>query len=290
MKLSIITPAYNCGDYIDECIKSVMNQNHSDVEHLVIDGCSTDNTLDILKNHDHLTWISEPDKGQSDALNKGFKMAKGEILGWLNADDYYRPNVFSTVIEAFEKNPDADIIYGNWSFVNENGEVIKKFQTVPFNLSAIIYYGPYLGSTALFFRKEIVEEGILIDERFKFAMDWEWYARLGSLGKKFRFVNQNFANFRIHGDNMSLKFRNMSDMDKYFTRARQLAEGYAIKRCYGHSWGKNGNGNIWEDISYRLLWWIFYGVVVGKKAYHIFKGEPNSLASYSAKRKIEVNI
>lgn len=289
MKLSIVTPSYNSERFLDECIQSVRNQDYPDVEHLVIDGCSTDNTLDILKKNDHLTWISEPDKGQSDALNKGFKMANGDILGWLNADDYYQPNVFATVMAAFEKHPEADVIYGNWSFVGENGALIKKFQTVPYSLPAIVYYGPYLGSTALFFRKELIEEGILIDPRFKFVMDWEWYARLGSLGKKFKFLNRNFANFRIHGDNMSLKFRNMSEMDKYYTRARQLAEGYAIKRSYGHRWNKNGDGNILEEISYRFLWWWFYLYTAGRKAFYLMKGDKKDIISYTGNRKVEVN-
>ena len=93
-KISIVTPSYNSAKFIEDCIQSVLKQNYPNFEHIVIDGGSTDGTVEILKQYPHLKWISEPDEGQSDALNKGFKMAEGDILGWLNADDVYLKNVF----------------------------------------------------------------------------------------------------------------------------------------------------------------------------------------------------
>ena len=282
-KISIVTPSYNSDLYIEDCIQSVLDQNYPNFEHVIIDGGSTDKTISILQKYSHLKWISEPDKGQSDALNKGFQMATGDIVGWLNADDFYQPNIFTCISRTFAEHLNVDIIYGNWNFVNGKRRLIKRFQTVPFNQKAIIYYGPFIGSTALFFLYLIVEEKILLDVRFKYAMDWEWYARLGKLNKRFLFVNQTFANFRLHGKNQSHKFKQMTDMDRHFTRSRQLAEAYAIKRCYGHCWG-NGRVNIFEEASYRFLWWYYKTIISIKKAYYILISEPVSLIKYINQR------
>ena len=96
-KISIVSPSFNQGQYIEEAIQSVLNQGYENFEHIIIDACSTDNTLEILKKYSHLKWISEPDEGQSDALNKGFKLATGDIIGWLNVDDIYLSNTFKDV-------------------------------------------------------------------------------------------------------------------------------------------------------------------------------------------------
>src|ERR1700755_1492305 len=94
MKISIITPSYNQGRFIEDAILSVLSQGYPDFEHIVIDNCSTDNTLDVLKKYPHVKWVSEPDRGQSNALNKGFGLSTGDVLGWLNCDDFYLPGAF----------------------------------------------------------------------------------------------------------------------------------------------------------------------------------------------------
>jgi len=287
-KISIITPSFNQGKFIEDAILSIKEQNYPNIEHIIIDNCSTDNTLEILKKYSHIKWVSEPDKGQSNALNKGFGMASGDILGWLNADDFYLPGALFSAIDAFNNHKRAEIVYGNWYFVNENGKEIKKFQTIPYSYRAIIYYGPYIGSTALFFRRNIIDEGIFIDERFKYAMDWEWYARLGKNKKKFLFINSTLAGFRVHGENQSLKFGKMDKMDKLFFRARQLAEGYSIKRFYGFQITKGNNGSLLEDIIFRFLWWYYRCVVILKKSYFLIKSDLKHFGNYIKKRKVEL--
>ena len=105
MKISILTPSFNSAQYIERAIKSVMDQNYDDWEHIVVDGGSNDGTVEILKKYTHIKWISEPDRGQSDAMNKAFAMSRGDIIGYLNADDTYEPNIFKIIVEYFNNNP-----------------------------------------------------------------------------------------------------------------------------------------------------------------------------------------
>ena len=126
MKISIITPSFNQGKFIEDAILSVLGQNYPDVEHIVIDNCSGDNTQDVVKKYPHIKWISEPDKGQSDALNKGFRMATGDVIGWLNCDDLYAPDALSKVISAFENNSESQWLIGRCNMIDPAGNLIRR--------------------------------------------------------------------------------------------------------------------------------------------------------------------
>ena len=118
LKISVITPSFNSGEYLEDAIQSVLIQQYPSFEHIVVDGGSTDGTMDILRKYNHITWISEPDKGQSDAMNKGFKMSTGDIIVYLNADDYFLPGAFNRVIPYFDAG--AEFVVGNIR-VDKNG-------------------------------------------------------------------------------------------------------------------------------------------------------------------------
>ena len=118
MKISVLTPSFNSGKYIKKSIESVLEQSYTNWEHIVVDGQSSDETIDVLKRYSHLKWISEPDNGQSDAMNKAFKMCTGDIIVYLNADDYFYPNAFQIMVNSFYANPDADIVVGNLNIDN----------------------------------------------------------------------------------------------------------------------------------------------------------------------------
>ena len=126
VKFSIITPSFNQGEYIEDAIKSVQNQSNVEIEHIIIDGGSTDKTLSILKNYKNLTWISEKDRGQTHALNKGLKLATGNIIGWLNADDFYENNVFEKIFKNIKKK-EIDIVYGNFFYVNKKKKIKETY-------------------------------------------------------------------------------------------------------------------------------------------------------------------
>src|SRR5690554_2762648 len=113
MKISILTPSYNSGPYIEKCIKSVLNQDYKNYEHIIVDGGSTDETLELLDKYKHLIWISEKDNGQSDAMNKAFGMSTGDIIVYCNADDYFAENIFLHILNIFKQYPDTDIVVGN---------------------------------------------------------------------------------------------------------------------------------------------------------------------------------
>ena len=195
--MSIVTPSYNQGRFIEETILSVLTQDYPNVEYIVRDGGSTDNTLDIQKKYEgRLTWISEADRGQSHAINKGFRMAKGDILAWLNSDDTYLPGAISKVVQHLQANPEAMMVYGEGYLIDEQSRVTRRFPyTEEFNLWKLIYLWDNILQQAAFFRRQIFDHIALLDEELDYAMDWDLWIRIG---KKFRvdYIPEYLGNLR----------------------------------------------------------------------------------------------
>lgn len=201
-KITIITPSYNQGQFIEEAIQSVLSQKYANFEHIIIDACSIDETIDVLKKYPHLNWISEPDEGQSDALNKGFKKATGDIIGWLNADDMYLPDVFKTVARNLNGN-DVDAVYADFKFINADGEVTRTLITQNSKKWMSLFYC-FIPSTTFFFKRAIIDDNIFIDKNFHIAMDKEFFAHIYYSGFSIKKVNSFFAHFRWHDNNKSI--------------------------------------------------------------------------------------
>ena len=200
---SIITPSFNQAAFIEEALASVQRQQVDHVEHWVIDGASTDGTVDLLSRYsaagDNLRWISEPDRGQSDALNKGFSRATGDIVGWLNSDDRYRHGCFEQVAKAFQEHPEVDIVYGDYTWINEHGRVLRIRREIEFNYFVLLYHRVlYIPSTATFFRRRIFEEGNRLNEAWQYAMDFDFFLRLATRGYRYRHIPAILADFRFH--------------------------------------------------------------------------------------------
>ncbi len=204
-KISIVTACLNHGEYLEDAILSVMRQGYPNFEHIVVDGVSRDNTLEVLKRYPHVRWISEPDKGQSDALNKGFLMATGDVVGWLNADEYYLPGAFTAIAEAAASNPKTDVFYGDVLFVDKDGRLQRSKTAHSFDYNVLLYYGCFIITATTFFRRRIFEQEFLLDMDYRVVMDFEYFVRLASAGRRFQYVNRLIGAFRWLGSNASLQ-------------------------------------------------------------------------------------
>lgn len=234
---SIITPSYNQAGYIEDTILSVKNQDYPNIEHLVIDGGSTDDTVDVLKRYDdHLVWLSEPDDGQADAINKGYRLAKGEIIGsWLNSDDTYMAGVVSAVVEYFQNRPEVDWVYGDGYFTNEQGEVLWRVDGQPFDLKKLICEYQYIFQPSVFFRKKVLDDIGFVDASLHMTMDYDFLIRLG-LKFKAGYIPQVLATRRLHAEaktiDRSVEFcaDGMATLDKVFANSDLPSEIALSKR------------------------------------------------------------
>jgi glycosyltransferase involved in cell wall biosynthesis len=198
--VSIITPSYNQAKYLEQTIQSVLTQDYPNIEYIVIDGGSNDGSVDIIKKYqDKFTyWISEKDKGQAEAINKGFAKANGEIIAWLNSDDYYLPNIISQVVKIFEKNPDAVLMYGNMLAVDENGKTFNTLNYKQVSLEDLICF-QIIGQPAVFFRKSALQKTKGLNLNFHFLLDHLLWIELAQHGKILH-VNQTWSAARYHAE------------------------------------------------------------------------------------------
>jgi glycosyltransferase involved in cell wall biosynthesis len=200
--VSIVTPSYNQGDYLIDTIESIRSQSYSPIEHIVVDGGSTDESIELLEQHENqynLNWVSEPDEGQADAINKGFDMAEGEIIGWINSDDLYFDNlVVEKVVNSFTTFTTADVIYGNIAVINSKGKMtsIQCFQEFD---SEILKYGNIIPQPGVFLRDYVVDKNKLNTD-FKFCVDYEFWLRLSQLGYEFKHIDSILAGYRRHNE------------------------------------------------------------------------------------------
>ncbi len=177
-RVSIVTPSYNSADFLAQAIGSVQNQSYPNIQHLIIDGQSTDATPDILRRAGPpVEWVSEPDQGQADALNKGFALAAGEIIGWLNADDTYAPGTISAAVEYLQRHPQVDLVYGNFNFIDEQGQIIHAHTAAPFSLEKLLY-AAIIPQASMFFRRRVLDELGGVNSALHYVLDWEFTFRI----------------------------------------------------------------------------------------------------------------
>ncbi|MDA5110861.1 glycosyltransferase family 2 protein [Brevibacillus thermoruber] len=199
--VSVITPSYNQGRYIRETIESVLSQDYVNVEHIVVDGGSTDDTLEILHQYSHVgerfRFVSEPDRGQSHAVNKGLTMARGEIIGWLNSDDTYQPGAIRRAVQALQKNPDWAMVYGRAYTIDEFSQIQNACEYVEPADYQKLYHGCFIVQPAAFVRSNVFREIGGIDETLNFCMDYDLWIRIArqhTIG----YIEEFLANARIH--------------------------------------------------------------------------------------------
>jgi len=195
--ISIITPSYNSVKFIEQTILSVKEQGYPFFEHIIIDGNSEDGTIDILKKYNHLKWISESDNGQSEAINKGIKIAEGEIVCWLNSDDLFIDGALANVANFFLKNPEACILTGNLLIIDENNEHLRKSKAEEKTLFSLLKGSSSILQPSTFFKKDVFEKIGFLNPGFHYAFDYEFWLRITKRYKIY-VINEDLACFRIH--------------------------------------------------------------------------------------------
>jgi glycosyltransferase involved in cell wall biosynthesis len=182
--VSIITPSYNQALYLEKTIQSVLEQDYPRIEYIVVDGASTDDSFEIIRKYnDHLAyWISEKDSGQAEAINKGFARAKGEIIGWLNSDDYYLPNTVSAVVKCFEENPDVVMLYGDMLAVDGQGKTLNVLKYKQLSLQDLLCF-QIIGQPSVFFRRSALKKAGWLEPSFHFMLDHHLWIRLAEQGR-----------------------------------------------------------------------------------------------------------
>jgi len=242
VKFSVVTPSYNQGRFIRDCLESVRTQTGVEVEHIVVDAGSTDGTLEILKSAPQIQWTSEPDAGMSDGINKGFRRATGEWLMWLNTDDYLLPGALARVDAFAEAHPDADVIYGDCLFVDEERRVLRSKREHRFDFNTLLFYGCFIPSTSTFIHRRVIATGQLLDVGCRVCMDFEYYLRLSRAGCRFAHLPEALACFRWHAANTSS-----------VQHARRRAERLQIQRQCLRAMNRLWLGHpVLLDILYRV--------------------------------------
>lgn len=198
--ISIVTPSFNQAQFVGRTLQSVLNQQYPNLEYIVIDGASSDGSQRVIAQvEEHLThWISEADKGQTEAINKGFRLTTGEIMGYLNSDDLLLPGALNTVADFFARRPDIDVIYGHRILVDEHGMAIGRW-ILPPHTSLAYAWGDFIPQETMFWRRSIWDQaGGHLDESFQFAMDWDLISRFRSIGARFYRLPRYLGAFRVH--------------------------------------------------------------------------------------------
>lgn len=279
MDFSIITPSYNYGRFIGDCLASVARQEGVTFEHLVLDAGSTDNTAEVVAKYPHATFFQESDKGMSDAINKGFRKARGTWVMWLNTDDFLEPGALAAIREHASRHPDADVIYGTYRFIDAAGKPLRVMKLLPYSRFISMHFGCYVPSTATFLRRRtIIDEGHFLDERMRLVMDNEYYARLSIAGKKFLYYPKVLASFRIHEENLSgLGGLPSGTLDAELSLAAKRAESEAVRRRYGLTPFTRYGFTLGSDFLFYMLAWALKGIM--KLPYYLLPstaGTPNS--------------
>ena len=203
--VSIITPSFNQAAFLEETMRSVLEQDYPNIEYIIMDGGSKDGSLEIIQKHagQLAAWESKPDRGQTDAINQGFAKASGEILAWLNSDDILLPGAVSAAVKALQANPQAGMVYGNALLINAEGKKIGDFPAAQTDLRKLRQGYVHIPQQASFFRADLWKQVGPLDPSFYFAMDYDLWVRLAAKAPLL-YVPELWAAFRLHGDAKSI--------------------------------------------------------------------------------------
>ncbi len=197
--VSIVTPVLNGARYLESTLASIRSQTHPRIEHVVVDGGSTDGTLDLLRAAPGLVWTSGPDSGMYDAINRGLRQASGAILAYQNADDRYATaDAVAAVVQVFAAHPDVDVVYADFRYVGPDGAALEEVHAPEFDARRLRRFN-FVPPHSTFVRRRVVHErGVWLDPALRFAGDWEWFLRIAASGGVFRHLPRVVSEFRRH--------------------------------------------------------------------------------------------
>jgi glycosyltransferase involved in cell wall biosynthesis len=243
-KVSIVTPSFNQGNYIEETIRSVLLQGYPDIEYYIMDGDSSDHTVEIIKKYEPwiTAWVSEKDNGQASAINKGWRQATGEIISYLNSDDIFLPNALSQVSNFFSGHPKSGMVYGDAYFVDHKGRILGQFMGKKFDRNSLFYRTSNIGQPATFMKRSVLEKTGYLDEQLHFSMDFHLWLRI-SLYNSLDYIPAVFATMRLHPgaktvEDFQLFYRDeLKSLELVFSRDDipdnlQLIQNTAYSYCY----------------------------------------------------------
>ncbi len=204
MKVSIITPSFNQSRYLEQTIRSVLEQDYPALEYFVIDGGSTDSSVEIIKRYESKLagWVSEKDRGQAEAVNKGIKASSGEIVAWLNSDDTYQPGAIQKAIETFQQHPEAGLVYGNVLSIDENSQTFNLQTLQPYTLEDLMSFR-IISQPAVFMRRAVLEQAGLLDLSYHYLLDHHLWLRIAQHAP-IVYIPQTLAAARYHADAKNL--------------------------------------------------------------------------------------
>jgi glycosyltransferase involved in cell wall biosynthesis len=236
--ISVITPSFNQGKFLERTILSVLNQNYPNLEFIIIDGGSSDESVDIIRKYsDRLTyWVSEPDCGQVDAINKGFKCATGEWLCWQNSDDIFLPGAFDCLAENAIKHPSAGLIIGNMVLIDENNRPLRELRYVKPDHKGMLAEGMLLANQAAFWRRELQDRIGLLDESYQCSFDYDWFLRLTAVCNGVH-INRTLGALRLHSETKTSNQANLfSEENRRILSGREVSwwrhRAFQIKRLW----------------------------------------------------------
>lgn len=206
--VTVVTPSYNQAQFLEETILSVLSQDYPKIEYIIIDGGSTDGSVEIIRRYqDRLAfWASEVDRGQSHAINKGLQRASGGILAWLNSDDVYCPGAVRAAVDYFKSQPDVTLLYGRVELIYSDGTVALPFPWEDFDVQAcVVHHSNPIPQPAAFFRRDAVQRVGLLDERLHYSMDWDYWIRIALAGLKVSKIPHTLARMRLHSASKTVK-------------------------------------------------------------------------------------
>jgi glycosyltransferase involved in cell wall biosynthesis len=237
LSVSVVTPSLNQGRFLADTLRSVGSQGYACLEHVVVDGGSTDQTVQILAQHrGTLRWTSEPDTGQAHAVNKGIYSTAGAVIGWLNSDDVYRPGAIQAVADYFQANPSADVVYGDADLIDAAGLVTGRYPTAAWD-PAQLQHRCFLAQPAVFFRRGVVDRFGVLDERLQFCMDYEYWLRLAAGGARFAYLPRVLAASRLHPETKTLgsRLEVHTEIDRVLrAMTGRVPDGWLVN--HAHTW------------------------------------------------------